>query len=355
VVCLALPGWSVVVLADAEMRNASLWRGRTELTALIAYLPQSPGGGAAQWHVACCERDMLKILLVSLTMTTACATSDKPAAPGGDAMTANNKSATAGNVAFASSKDGTRIAFEKVGKGPALIIVGGALSHRNGGKPLAGKLMERFTVYAYDRRGRGESGDTKPYAVDREIEDLGALIDQAGNKAYLYGVSSGAALSLQAAAKLGPGKVQKLALYEAPYGQDERDFNEQKNRINQLVQTGKPGDAAAFFLSAIGTPPPVLEDMKRSPEWEGISKTDFTLTYDYAVLGNGNVPDAAKLITIPTLVLDGEKTLDFIHGSADRIAELVPNAQRKTLKGQSHQAAPEAVAPLLIEFFSEGS
>ena len=266
-------------------------------------------------------------------------------------MPADNKSAAAENVAFAESTDGTRIAFEKVGDGPALIIVGGALAQRNGGRPLAGKLKERFTVYTYDRRGRGESGDTKPYAVDREIEDLGALIEQAGNHAYLYGVSSGAALTLQTAAKLGAAKVPKIAVFEAPYGQAERDFNEQKDRVNQLAQTGKPGDTAAFFLSAIGTPPHVLEDMKRSPDWEGISKIDFTLTYDYAVLGNGSVPDAVRRITVPTLVLDGEKAMAFIRSTADRMAELIPNAQRKTLKGQTHQATPEAVAPVLIEFF----
>jgi pimeloyl-ACP methyl ester carboxylesterase len=294
---------------------------------------------------------MLKTLLVSLMVTAACATSDKPVAPEGGTMSANDKSATAGNLAYAVSSDGTRIAFEKIGTGPALVIVGGALAQRNGGKPLASKLKDRFTVYTFDRRGRGDSGDTKPYAVDREIEDLGALIEQAGNKAYLYGVSSGAALVLQAAEKLGPAKVPKIALYEAPYGQGERDFNEQKDRINQLVQTGKPGDTAAFFLSAIGTPPPVLEDMKRSPEWEGIKKIDFTLSYDYVVLGSGSVPDSVKRITSPALVMDGEKAMGFIRSSADRIAELIPNAQRKTLKGQTHQAAPDVVAPLLSEFF----
>ncbi len=270
-------------------------------------------------------------------------------------MSANDKSEIAANVAFAASSDGTRIAFEKVGNGPALVIVGGALSHRDGSKPLAGKLMDRFTVYTYDRRGRGESGDTKPYAVEREIEDLAALIEQAGNEAYLYGVSSGAALTLQSAAKLGPAKVRKLAVYEPPYGQDERDFNEQKTRINQLVQTGKPGDAAAFFLSAVGTPPQVLDDMKRSADWPGMSKMDFTLAYDYAVLGDGTVPDAVKLITVPTLVMDGEKSLSFMRPTADRIAALIPNARRKTVRGQTHQAAPEAVAPLLIEFFGAGS
>jgi pimeloyl-ACP methyl ester carboxylesterase len=262
-----------------------------------------------------------------------------------------HKSETPGNVAFATSRDGTKLAFEADGRGPALVIVGGALSHRKGGKPLAGRLQDRFTVYTYDRRGRGESGDTKPYAVEREIEDLGAVIEQAGNEVYLYGVSSGAALSLQAAAKLGPAKVRKLAVYEPPYGQGERAFNEQKDRINELVRTGEPGDAAAFFLSAIGMPPPTLEAMKQAPEWEGIKKMDFTLAYDYAVLGNGGVPDAVKQIINPTLVIDGEHRLPFMHPTADRIAALIPNVQRKTIKGQTHQAAPEAVAPLLTAFF----
>lgn len=268
-------------------------------------------------------------------------------------MSTNIKPETAASVAFAASRDGTRIAFEKSGKGSALVIVGGALSHRNGGKPLADELADRFTVYTYDRRGRGESSDTKPYAVEREIEDLDAVIEQAGNKAYLYGVSSGAALALRGAAQLGPAKVRKLAVYEPPYGQDERDFNEQKTRVNQLVQTGKPGDAAAFFLSAIGIPPQALDDMKRSPDWEGIKKMDFTLAYDYAVLGDGAVPDTVQSITVPTLVMDGEKSMAFMRPTADRLAELLPNARRKTIKGQTHQAAPEAVAPLLIEFFSE--
>jgi len=312
------------------------------------------------------------MMLVSLTMTTACAKNDKPIVtkdnpvattdkavpasdqPGGE-MSANRKSETAGNVAFVTSKDGTKIAFERVGKGPALVIVGGALSQRNGGKALAAKLMDRFSVYTFDRRGRGDSGDTKPYAVDREIEDIGALIEHAGNNAYLYGVSSGAALSLQAAEKLGPAKVSKLAIYDAPYGQDTGEFQKQKERIDQLVQTGKPGDAAAFFFSSIGMPPPAIEDMKRSPQWKGMSQIDFTLVYDYEVLGNGSVPDSVKGITVPTLVMVGEKSMPFMHPTADRIAELVPNAQRKTVKGQQHQAAPEIVAPLLSQFFGEGA
>jgi pimeloyl-ACP methyl ester carboxylesterase len=294
---------------------------------------------------------MFKPLFVSLAVTTACAGGNgAPAASGGETMSANSKPEQQA-VAFTSSKDGTKIAFEKSGRGPALVIVGGALSDRNGGKPLAGKLQDHFTVYTYDRRGRGESGDTKPYAVDREIEDLESILQQAGGQANVYGVSSGAALALQAAAKLGPDRVAKLAVYEPPYGQDEGDFKQQKERINQIVETGKPGDAASFFLSAIGMPPQAVDEMKRSPQWEGMSKIDFTLAYDFAVLGNGAVPDTVERISAPTLVMNGEKSMPFIQPTADRLGKSIPNSRRKTLPGQTHQAAPEAVAPLLIEFF----
>jgi pimeloyl-ACP methyl ester carboxylesterase len=254
------------------------------------------------------------------------------------------------------SKDGVKIAFEKTGTGPALIIVGGALSNRNGGKPLAAQLAGHFTVYAFDRRGRGESTDAKAYAVEREIEDIAALIDDAGGSAYLYGVSSGAALALQTAAKLGSAVVPKLALYEPPYGpaheKQKAEFAAQKQRINELVKTGRPGDAATYFMTAIGTPPEALEKMKASPEWEAMKKIDFTLAYDYVVLGDGAVPQAiAKSIAVPTLVLDGEKTMEFMHATADEVAKLIPGAERKTLQGQTHQAAPEITAPVLIEFF----
>lgn len=266
-----------------------------------------------------------------------------------------NSGSSAKDVAFASSKDGTKIAFERAGQGPPLVIVGGALSDRKGGKLLATKLQTHFTVYTYDRRGRGESGDTRPYAVEREIEDLESVLEQAGTPANVYGVSSGAALALQAAAKLGTDRVAKLAVYEPPYGQDHHDFEQQKARIEQIVETGKPGDAAAFFLSAVGMPPQAIAEMKRSPQWESMSKIDFTLAYDYAVLGNGNVPDSVRQISAPTLVMNGEKSMPFIRPTADRVAESIPNARRTTLPGQTHQAAPEAVAPLLIEFFGRSS
>jgi pimeloyl-ACP methyl ester carboxylesterase len=259
-------------------------------------------------------------------------------------------------VARVSSTDGTPIAFNKAGNGPALIIVGGALSDRtlNGDTTLVASLKDHFTVYTYDRRGRGESGDNQPYAVDHEIGDIDALIQNAGGSAYLFGVSSGAALALQAAAKLGAGKVSKLALYEPPYGQPQREFTKVKDSVKALVKTGQPGDAATYFFSAIGTPPETVQGMKSSPAWEGIKKIDFTLVYDYEVLGDGSIPgDVAKAITIPTLVMDGEKSLDFMHATAARIADLVPNGKRSMLKGQTHQVKAEAVTPVLVEFFGK--
>ncbi len=254
------------------------------------------------------------------------------------------------------SKDGVKIAFEKTGNGPALILVGGALSDRKGGKPLGTRLAGHFTVYIFDRRGRGESTDAKTYAVEREIDDIEALIADAGGSAGLYGVSSGAALALQAAARLGPARVPQVALYEPPYGsndaQHKEEFAGQKRRIDELIKTGRPGDAAAYFMAAIGTPPEALEKLKASPEWEAMKKIDFTLAYDYGVLGDGTVPESiARAIAVPALVLDGEKTMAFMHATADLVAKLIPGAERKTLKGQTHQAAPEVVAPVLIEFF----
>jgi pimeloyl-ACP methyl ester carboxylesterase len=233
--------------------------------------------------------------------------------------------------------------------------VSGALSQRSlvGDTLLVPRLMEHYSVYTYDRRGRGESGDTKPYAVDREIEDIEALIDHAGGTAYLFGVSSGAALSLRAAAKLGAAKVSKLALYDPPYGQPPSDFTEQKDRVRELVRTRKPGDAAAYFLSAIGTPPKVLEGMKNSPSWDAMKKIDHTLVYDYDVLGDGQVPESVvEAITVPTLVMNGEKSMDFMHAAAARIANLAPNGRHTTIKGQAHGVTAEATVPVLTEFFA---
>jgi pimeloyl-ACP methyl ester carboxylesterase len=256
------------------------------------------------------------------------------------------------------SKDGTRIAYDRTGKGPAIIIVNGAFGFRafHGDEALSAILSKEFTVYVYDRRGRGESTDTKPYTVDREIEDIDALIQEAGGVAYLYGVSSGAALALLAASKLGAVKVPKLALYEPPYGsdsdKDKADFIAQRKHIGDLISKGKRGDAAAFFVTSLGTPADALEGLRKSPEWPPMESVEHTLAYDYAVLGDGAVPvETAKAINTPTLVMNGDKSFDFMAEAAKKLSEALPNGDWKTLKGQSHEVSPEAMAPALTAFF----
>jgi pimeloyl-ACP methyl ester carboxylesterase len=256
------------------------------------------------------------------------------------------------------SKDGTVIAYEKTGNGPVLILVNGALAHRKfyGEKDLASRLARNFTVIYYDRRGRGESSDTKPYAVEREIEDIEALIHEAGGRAFLYGASSGASLALLAAEKLGPEKVIKLALYEPPYGadiaKDKQEYAEEKKKINELVATGKPGNAVAVFIESLGTPPEEVQNMKKSSEWKDMERVGHTLVYDFEVLGDGIVPvDVAKKVAVPTQVMDGEKSFDFMHATADKLQKTIPGSVRKTLRDQTHEPSPEILAPALEEFF----
>ena len=257
------------------------------------------------------------------------------------------------------SQDGAKIAFEKTGDGPAVILVGGALSHRDfhGDRPLAAKLAADFTVYVYDRRGRGQSTDAPSYAVEREIEDLDALVSAAGGSARLCGTSSGAALALRTAARLGAAKVSMLALYEPPYGPEKQkqDFADQRRRVTDLIRTGPPGEAVAYFLSAIGMPPEALEGMKRSSDWDAMKRLEPTLAYDYAVLGDGVVPrDLARTVAVPVLVLDGQKSMDFMHGTADLLAAQLAHSERRTLPGQTHQVDPGALAPVLAAFFKQG-
>jgi pimeloyl-ACP methyl ester carboxylesterase len=258
------------------------------------------------------------------------------------------------------SKDGTQIAYEKTGAGPAIIIVNGALSYRAvyDDKSLMSALSKDFTLYTYDRRGRGESTDTTPYSVDREIEDIEALITEAGGSAYLYGASSGAVLSLLAAARLGKSRISKLALYEPPFvsvsEKDKKKFEDQVKRIGELIKTGNRGDAAAFHFTAIGTPPEALEKLRKSREWPLMENVEHTLAYDYAILDDGAVPvDAAKQATMPVLVMNGEKSLPLMSEAANNLSRNLPNAQRKILNGQTHQASPEILAPVLKEFFKQ--
>lgn len=269
----------------------------------------------------------------------------------------DNSTATA--VRSVTSKDGTEIAFDKRGSGPALILVGGALSDRSGSEPFAKLLADRFTVYSFDRRGRGDSGAGTPYAVQREIEDIEALIDEAGGSAHVAGFSSGAALALEAAAVLG-GKVRKLAIYEAPYDEAEGAADKwQRYRAEQaeLLAAGRGAEAVEHHLKFVGVPEPALAQMKASPMWQGMTAMAATLPNDVAVIGEDrSVPvERAARISAPTLVMDGganRETMPFMAKTADRIAGAVPNAQRRTIEGQGHNVSPEALAPVLVEFLS---
>ena len=256
------------------------------------------------------------------------------------------------------SKDGTAIAFDKTGEGPAIILVGGALSDRSAAVPLTPLLAPRFTVIAYDRRGRGDSGDTAPYVVEREVEDIHALVKEAGGSAFLYGHSSGAVLALEAAAR--GLAITRLALYEPPFIIDSNHPPLPKDyvaRLNALVAAGRRGDAVELFMTAaVGVPAENIAQMKQSPMWAGMEKVAHTLAYDGIIMGNNMAgrPLQAKQwasATMPTLVLDGGASPAWAHSATQALTDALPNAQRRTLAGQSHGVNPALLAPILIDFF----
>jgi pimeloyl-ACP methyl ester carboxylesterase len=234
-------------------------------------------------------------------------------------------------------------------------------------------LSQHFTVIDYDRRGRGDSGDTPPYAVQREVEDIEALIDAAGGSAFLYGLSSGAVLALEAASKL-PHKVKKLALYEPPFIIDDsrppvpKDYVEQ---LNAAIAAGRPGDAVEIFMTkAILIPPEFVAQMRNTPmsqlfgddtgmkppEWADMEKVAHTLAYDGMVMGDtmsGKPLPPKKWFanSAPTLVITGGNSEAFFHDGAQSLVNDLPHAQHRILDGQDHAVSPVALAPVLIEFF----
>ena len=257
------------------------------------------------------------------------------------------------------SHDGTKIAYDKKGEGPALILVDGALNSRSSGsKPeLVNLLAPHFTTYSYDRRGRGDSGDAKPYAVEREIEDIATLIDEAGGTAYLYGISSGASLALEAAVKLGD-KVEKLAMYEAPYNDDpeaQKAWGEYIKNLTDALASDRRGDAVALFMAYIGMPAAQIEGMRHAPFWGGMEAIAPTLAYDHtAILGkDASIPtERAARVHVPTLVMNGGNGAPFMLETAKTLSKAIPVAKLSTLEGQTHDVHPEALAPVLVEFFT---
>src|SRR2546427_11440731 len=186
------------------------------------------------------------------------------------------------------SKDGTTIAFDEQGDGPAPILVDGAMGTRSSGsKPELAKLLaQHFTVYSYDRRGRGASGDTKPYAVEREIEDIDALIDEAGGSAFIYGHSSGGCLALDATIQLGD-KIKRLAIYEAPYNDDPEAqvaWHEYTKNLTEALASDRRGDAVALFMAYVGMPAAQIEGRRHARFWGGMEAVAPTLAYDHAAI-----------------------------------------------------------------------
>ena len=255
------------------------------------------------------------------------------------------------------SADGTTIAYERSGSGPALVLVDGAMCYRGAGpmRPLAALLQDTFTVYTYDRRGRGESSDTLPYAVAREVEDLQALVALAGGEACVYAMSSGAALALATAAT-GTG-IAKLALYEPPFMaavEDGTRIKEYTEGLQQLLEAGNRGDAVALFMGFVGVPEPVVAGIRAQPGWAMLEAIAPTLAYDDELLAGGRVPrDLASTIAVPALVLTGGSSPHGLQQAAKATAEALPGAEHRTLDGQTHDVAPEALAPVLVEFFGE--
>jgi pimeloyl-ACP methyl ester carboxylesterase len=254
------------------------------------------------------------------------------------------------------SADGTTIAYERTGSGSALVLADGAMCYRGAGpmRPLAALLQGSFTVYAYDRRGRGESSDTPPYAVVREVEDLQALISAAGGQACVYGISSGAALALRTAAAGGSG-ITWLALYEPPFMAEVSEparIAAYTERLHELLDAGRRGDAVALFMTNVGMPAEAVAGMRAQPFWAALEAIAPTLAYDDALLGGGVVPrDLASTITVPALVLAGGASPDGLQLAAKATADALPAAEYRTLEGQTHDVAPDALAPVLVDFF----
>jgi pimeloyl-ACP methyl ester carboxylesterase len=261
------------------------------------------------------------------------------------------------------SKDGTTIAYDKIGRGPAVILVAGAFSYRKypGSVQLADLLAKHFTVFNYDRRGRGDSGDTKPYAVDREIEDVQALIDAAGGSAYVWGLSSGAILALKAAA--GGLDIKKLALHEPPFFVNAHDRQPPKDfidHVTDLITSDRRDDAVKYFMAkGMGAPGFVIPLMHLMPGvWPKLQAVAPTLPYDAQLLEGytAGKPLSGKdwgLVTMPTLVMAGSESPAFLRHGAQALAEALPHARLLTQKGLGHtkKLSTKLIASVLVEFF----
>jgi pimeloyl-ACP methyl ester carboxylesterase len=248
------------------------------------------------------------------------------------------------------SKDGTTIAVDRIGEGPAVVCVGGGLNDRHSTGWVAAK-MRGFTVYSYDRRGRGDSGDTQPYAVDREIEDLAAVIDEAGGEAMVYGMSSGAVLVLRAA--LAGVPITHLALFEPPLTGAVGDAPSKPADYSLRLANATPLEALEQFLTeAMGMPPEALNGMRQSPIWPALLALAPTLTYDDTIMGDATIPPVATLTT-PATVLIGGASPSWLKQAGETLAKALPNASLHELPNQTHDVDPAVLAEALMAAFRQ--
>jgi len=252
------------------------------------------------------------------------------------------------------SKDGTKITFDRQGDGPPVVLVSGGSVDRSSNAALGAILAADFTVFNYDRRGRGESGDTQPYAIQREIEDIEAVIDAAGGSANLYGSSSGAALALEAAA--AGAHVTKLALWEPPYILDEsaRPPKDQVQQYEKMIAEGRRGDAAEYFMTqVVRLPAEFAAFAKTQPWWAGQMALAHTLKYDAIVMGDYSLPArSAAAVQVPTVVITGTASMPFMSGTADALTKALSNGETRSLEGQEHNVDAAVLGPVLRDFFA---
>ena len=248
------------------------------------------------------------------------------------------------------SKDGTTIAFDKSGKGPTLILVVGAFNDRSTGAPLTQFLEQHFTVFNYDRRGRGDSTDMQPYAVEREIEDLEALIKEAGGSAFVFDYSSGAVLALRSAAH--GLAIPKLVLFESP-PTGPRAGN-LAARLAGLIAAGRRGDATELFQTeGVGIPVEVVVGMRNAPFRPALEKMAHTLVYEMTILSDATMPpEAADSVQVPTLVIDAGNSPEVMRRASQSLADALFDSQYRTLEGQTHDIVPAIMAPVLVEFLT---
>ncbi len=261
-------------------------------------------------------------------------------------------------TSFATSADGTRIAYQVDGSGPPLVLVDGGLAHRAQGltpglRPL---LVDRFTVCSYDRRGRGESGPgATPHTVEREVEDLVAVLEATGGAAHVFGYSAGAALVLEAARRGAP--VLRLVCYEVPFILDDSqpvDDPDFAQRLQELVEDGRRGEAVTTFLKLMEVPAPIRLLLRLLPLWRGMTAVAHTLPYEFALLGPFRQQQALPSgyydsVTAETLMVTGDKSYTYMRHAQPLIAAALPHGRVEHLPGQTHDVKPRAVVPLLVD------